>query len=214
MHIESFTFNPFETNCYVCHDGGEAVIVDPSSASPREHRVVVDYLEREGLTVRHLLLTHAHIDHIFGCAFFAARYGQPFALHRDDLTLLRRGPEQAQLFGVSLEAPPEPDRFLAEGDTISFGETTWEVRHAPGHSPGSVCFYDARAGAVLAGDVLFQGSIGRTDLWKGSLPQLMRSIHDQLMTLDDDTAVYPGHGPATTIGRERATNPFLIGGGY
>jgi hydroxyacylglutathione hydrolase len=211
MTIQSFTFNPFQTNCYVCHNAGEAVLVDPSSMTAAEHQVVVDYLEHEGLTVRHLLLTHGHIDHIFGCAFFAARFGQAFQVHRDDLPLLRRAEEQGQVFGVAVEPPPEPDRFLQEGDTISFGHTTWEVLHTPGHSPGSVCFYDRAAGAVIAGDVLFQGSIGRTDLWQGSLPQLMASIFQKLVPLGDATAVHPGHGPATTIGRERRANPFLTG---
>lgn len=211
MHIQTFTFNPFQTNCYVCHDAGEAVVVDPSSATAGEHRAVVDYVEREGLRVRHLLLTHAHIDHVFGCAFFARHYDGAFQMHRHDLPLLQRAVEQGRMFGVEVEAPPPPGRFLDEGDTVSFGETTWEVLHTPGHSPGSICFYDRAAGAVVAGDVLFAGSIGRTDLWQGSLPQLMTSIFQKLVPLGDDVRVYPGHGPSTTIGRERTSNPFLTG---
>lgn len=209
MTIQPFTFNPFQTNCYVCHDAGEAVIVDPSSTNPREHQAVLDYIAREGLVVRHLLLTHAHIDHIFGCAFFAAHFGQGWQMHRGDLPLLRHAEDQARLFGVAVEPPPEPGVFLEEGDTVTFGGATWEVLHTPGHSPGSVSFYDRATGAVVAGDVLFMGSIGRTDLWQGSLPELMASIYQKLVPLGDDVRVYPGHGPATTIGRERRTNPFL-----
>jgi glyoxylase-like metal-dependent hydrolase (beta-lactamase superfamily II) len=211
MTVKSFTFNPFMTNCYVCHDAGEAVLVDPSAATPGEQEAVVAYVEEQGLTLKHLLLTHAHIDHIFGCAFFARRFGLSFRMHREDLPLLARAEDQAALFGVEIEPPPPVTDFLAEGDTITFGERTWRVLHTPGHSPGSVCFHDAGAGAVLSGDVLFQGSIGRTDLWRGSLPELMASIFRKLVPLGDETVVYPGHGPPTTIGRERRTNPFLTG---
>lgn len=209
MTIQTFTFNPFQTNGYVCHDGGEAVLVDAASQTPAEHQQVLAYLDAHGLTVEHLLLTHAHIDHIFGCRFFTDHFGMGWQMHRADVPFVRRSQEQALLFGVPLEEPPEPSGFLDAGDTVTFGATTWEVLHTPGHSPGSITFVDAAQGAALAGDVLFQGSIGRTDLPQGSLPQLMRSIYQQLVPLGDEVVVYPGHGPATTIGRERRTNPFL-----
>ena len=210
MTVQAFTFNPFQTNCYVCYDGGEAALVDPSSHTEAEHRAVLDYLAAHDLTVRHLLLTHAHIDHVFGCAFFAEHFGLGWQMHHDDLPLLRRSRDQAAFFGVPMDAaPPDPETFLTEDDTITLGSATFEIRHAPGHSPGSICFVDTTNGFVLAGDVLFQGSIGRADLPGGSLPTLLRSIETQLLTLDDDVAVYPGHGPATTVGRERRTNPFL-----
>ncbi len=209
MTVQAFTFNPFQTNCYVAHDAGEAVLVDPSCQAEHERRVVLDYLEAHDLTIRHLLLTHAHIDHVFGCAFFAGHVGLPWQMHRADVPLIRRSQEQAAFFGVPLEPPPVPETFLEAGDTIRFGAAAWTVRHTPGHSPGSVCFCDAEGGFVVAGDVLFAGSIGRTDLPGGSMPTLMRSIFEQLVPLGDDVTVYPGHGPATTIGRERRTNPFL-----
>ncbi len=212
MTIKSFTFNPFQTNCYVAYHEGEAVIVDPSCVVPVEQQAVLDYLEKHDLKVRHLLLTHAHIDHIFGCAFFAEHFGMGWQLHRADLPLLRHGKEQAEMFGIDLRLPPEPVSFLNEGDTVAFGGATWAVLHTPGHSPGSVCFHDADGGYVLAGDVLFQGSIGRTDLWEGSLPTLMRSIFNKLAPLGEVTQVYPGHGPVTTVGRELQHNPFLTGG--
>ncbi len=211
MTVKTFTFNPFMTNCYVCHEAGEAVLVDPSAATPGEQEAVLSYVEEHGLTMKHLLLTHAHIDHIFGCAFFTRHFGMSFRMHREDQPLLARAVDQAALFGVEIEPPPPVTEFLEEGDTLTFGGRTWRVLHTPGHSPGSVCFHDAEAGAALSGDVLFQGSIGRTDLWRGSLPELMASIFQKLVPLGDETVIYPGHGPVTTIGRERRTNPFLTG---
>lgn len=210
MTVQSFTFNPFATNCYVAHQDGEAVVVDPSCHTEAERRRVLDYLAAHDLDVRHLLLTHAHIDHIFGCAAFARHFGMEWQMHRDDVVLIDRAEQQAAFFGVELERPPRPSAYLAEGDTVSFGGATWEVLLTPGHSPGSICFHDAEHGFVVAGDVLFQGSIGRTDLPGGSLPQLMASIFQKLLPLGDDVAVYPGHGPATTLGRERQANPFLV----
>ncbi|GIV61921.1 MAG: MBL fold metallo-hydrolase [Rhodothermaceae bacterium] len=212
MTVKTFTFNPFMTNCYVCHADGEAVIVDPGTSTPKEREAVVRYLEAKDLTVRHLLLTHAHIDHIFGCAFFARQFGDAFKMHRADAPLLERAQDQAALFGVEIEPPPPAGTYLDEGDTVRFGGHVWQVLHTPGHSPGSICFYDEAGGFVISGDVLFQGSIGRTDLWRGSLPELMASIYQKLMPLPDETRVYPGHGPATTIGFERQNNPFLTGG--
>lgn len=212
MQIQRFTCNPFQTNCYVCHDDGEAVLVDPSCSTENEFKLVERYVEEHDLTMQHLLLTHAHIDHIFGCAHFAERYDMGFTMHRDDLNLLREAEEQAGMFGVRIDSPPEPESFLEEGDEIAFGTVSLLVLHTPGHSPGSVSFYDETSEAVLSGDVLFQGSIGRTDLWRGSLTELMRSIFQKLVSLGDDVRVHPGHGPDTTIGAERRSNPFLTGG--
>ncbi len=211
MTVKPFVVSPFAENCYVCHDAGEAVLVDPGTATDAERRAVEDYVTRNGLTVRHLLLTHAHLDHIFGCAHFARVFGMRWRLHPDDLPLLDGAELQARAFGVELERPPAPDATLAEGDEIRFGGATWEVLHTPGHSPGSVCFYDRTNGLVIGGDVLFQGSIGRTDLWGGSMPTLLASIREKLFVLPDETTVHPGHGPATTVGQERRTNPFLAG---
>lgn len=213
MTVKPFVVSPFSENCYVCHDGGEAVLIDPGTATPAEREAVGDYLSRNDLRIRHLLLTHAHLDHIFGCAYFAKAYGMKWKLHPDDLPLLDGAELQARMFGVSLERPPAPDASLAEGQEIRFGNARWTVLHTPGHAPGHVSFYDAANGFVIAGDVLFQGSIGRTDLWGGSMPVLLRSIREKLLTLPDETVVYSGHGPATTVGEERRNNPFLIGEG-
>lgn len=212
MQVHRFTFNPFQTNCYICSSEGEAVIIDPSCMSPAEFEVVETTLREHDLDVRHLLLTHAHIDHIFGCAYFARAFGMSFQMHRDDAALLAHAEEQARMFGVAIDPPPETTEFLREGDAVEFGNARLEVLHTPGHSPGSICFFERDAGAVVSGDVLFQGSIGRTDLWRGSLPELMRSIFEKLMSMGDEVRVHPGHGPDTTIGRERSSNPFLTRG--
>lgn len=213
MTVQPFTFNPFQTNSYVVHQGGEGVIVDASCIAQAECQQVIEYVEQESLTIRHLLLTHAHIDHIFGCAPLAEHFGMGWLIHRADEPFIRRAMDQAVAFGVALEEPPAPEGYLEAGDTVAVGEAVWHVLHTPGHSPGSICFHDPEADIVLSGDVLFQGSIGRTQgLPQTSLPQLMDSIFQQLLPLGDATAVYPGHGPATTIGRERKTNPFLTEG--
>ena len=216
MTVQSFVVSPFAENCYVVHDDGEAALIDPGTSTQQERTVVLDYIEQNELRVRLLLLTHAHIDHILGCAFFAERFGSAadyggWQLHEADLPLLKNAPVQGQLFGVRMSTPPEPTHFLKEGDEVELGGGSFSVLHAPGHSPGSVCFYNEADGFVIGGDVLFQGSIGRTDLWEGSYPVLIDSIKTKLMPLPDDTVVYPGHGPETTIGRERRTNPFLTG---
>ncbi len=213
MIVQPFVVSPFAENCYVCHDAGEAVLIDPGTATEAEREAVLDYLTRNGLTVRHLLLTHAHLDHILGCAFFARHFGMTWQLHEADLPLLDAAELQARMFGVQLEKPPAPETSLAEGSSIAFGNTRWRVLHTPGHSPGSVSFYDEAGGFVIGGDVLFRGSIGRTDLWGGSLPTLLGAIRAKLMPLPDETVIYSGHGPETTVGHERRTNPFLAGEG-
>lgn len=210
MHVQSFTYNPFATNCYVCHSEGEAVVIDPSCASVEEKEEVLRYVRDEGLEIVHLLLTHAHVDHIFGCRFFEEETGMTFQMHEDSVFFIDRSMEQAQAFGVQVERPSVPDTFLSEGDTVSFGDVTLDVIHTPGHSPDSICFVHHDSKQAITGDVLFQGSIGRTQgLPKTSHPQLMESIREKLLPLGDDFHIYPGHGPDTTIARERRSNPFL-----
>jgi len=213
MKIKSFVFNPFATNCFVAGSDGEAAVVDPSCMATEEIEEVVAYLDRENLTAKHLLLTHGHIDHIFGCAELSRRLGLGVSVHRDDFPLLENAEFQARMFGLSFDNPSVELIPLAEGDEISFGNATWDVVHTPGHSPGSVSFVDSEASFVIAGDVLFAGSIGRTDLWQGSMPTLMRSIFQKILPLGGDYVVYSGHGPQTTIGEEARTNRFLIGSG-
>jgi glyoxylase-like metal-dependent hydrolase (beta-lactamase superfamily II) len=210
MTVHSFTGNPFQTNGYVCHDDGEAIVVDPTCATASERQAWADYLDAHDLSVVHLLLTHAHVDHIFGCHFFEEREGDTFKAHEACVPFIERAAEQAKAFQVEVEPPTVPTTFLDAGDTVSFGSVTLDVLHTPGHSPDSICFVDADSRQALTGDVLFQGSIGRTQgLPQTSQSQLMRSITDTLLPLGDDMTIYPGHGPATTIGDERRSNPFL-----
>ena len=197
----------FAQNCFlVVPDGSsDAIVVDPGEEADR----ILARAHREGLTIRAIWLTHAHLDHVLGVKAVRDATGAPIYLHPADRPLYDNAPQQGQWFGFRVEPPPPPDHALAHGDRLALGPEAVEVRHAPGHSPGSVCFVGARF--VLAGDVLFQGSIGRTDLPGGNLERLLRSIREQLLTLPDDTLVYSGHGPVTTIGAERETNPFLTG---
>ncbi len=212
MTVRAFTFNPFQTNGYVVHHDGEAALIDAPSQRPDEHRQVLDYLDREGLTLTHLLLTHAHVDHIFGCAFFERETGLTFQAHAEARPFIEHAAEQARFFGVEVEAPSAPETTLAEGDTVTVGGLAFDVLHTPGHSPDSICFVAREEAQAVTGDVLFQGSIGRTQgLPQTSLPQLLGSITEKLFPLGDDVTIYPGHGPTTTIGRERRANPFLQG---
>ena len=216
MHVEPFTFNPFMTNCFLCHDQGEAVLIDASCDTEAECAEVMSVVEEHGLDLRHLLLTHAHVDHIFGCRFFEEQFGQRFKAHEAAVPFIERADEQATAFGVEVEPPSVPTTLLAEGDTISFGDVTLEILHTPGHSPDSISFVHRPSRQAVTGDVLFQNSIGRTQgLPETSRTQLLNSITEKLLPLGDDFAVYSGHGPATTIGQERAQNPFVqeaIGG--
>lgn len=197
----------FEENCYLLGEpgGSEAIIVDPGEEPDR----FLKEARTRGWKITAIWLTHAHIDHIMGVDAVKQATGVPIHLHPADLPIYESLVEQGQLFGFDLEAAPAPDRELRHGQRLPLGAHQFEVRHVPGHSPGHVCFVGD--GFVLGGDVLFQGSIGRTDLMGGDLPTLLSGIRTQLFTLPDDTVVHPGHGPSTTIGRERATNPFLNG---
>lgn len=214
LSVRSFVVSPFAENTYVLSSDGQAALVDPGTASRPERAAVEAYVEEAGLEVRHLLLTHGHLDHVFGCAHFQRVYGGGAAhggwqMHPADGPLLENAAVQAELFGVRVEAPPPAAHALADGDGIELGASRLRVIHVPGHSPGSVAFYCEADGLLVGGDVLFQGSIGRTDLWEGSLDVLLGSIRDRVLTLPDDTVVYSGHGPRTTVGAERASNPFL-----
>lgn len=199
----------FAENCYLLAEPGssEAVIIDPGE----ETDLFLARAAHEGLAIREIWLTHGHIDHVAGVADIKQATGAPISLHPDDLPLYQNLPNQAAMFGMRCGAPPPVDHSWVHGGTAHLGKTAFAVRHTPGHSPGSVCF--VMPGVVIGGDVLFQGSIGRSDLPGGSHPRLIQSIREELLVLSDDTVVYPGHGPPTTIGVERRTNPFLIGVG-
>lgn len=203
MEIRSFQVTPFFENCFVVCDGGEALVIDPGDISPGISRLLAGY------TVRTIVNTHCHCDHCGGNAPVKAQTGANLLIHREELPLLHTMEIQARMFGVHAEPSPEPDGFLAEGDTVTVGNVAFTVLHAPGHSPGHLVFVGE--GVAFVGDVLFAGSIGRTDLPGGDYGQIIDSIGTKLMGLPDETVVYPGHGPETTIGAERKTNPFLVG---
>lgn len=181
-----------------------AVVIDPGGEAP----MIADALEGEVLEA--ILLTHAHLDHIEGVAELKRRTGAPVYLHEADRPLYDRAAAQAAAFGVEIEELPPPDGALADHQQIRFGGCSFEVRHVPGHSPGHVLFYAADAGVAFVGDIVFAGSIGRTDLPGGDYGQLLRGIRERVLSLPDDTRLYPGHGPDTNVGHERVGNPFLV----
>lgn len=207
--VRSFVVNSFRQKCYVCSSAGEAVIVDPGCVSEADWRPVLEYIESNQLSVVRILLSHAHVDHFYGCAFFARHFGRSFEMHADDVDLLKTADIQAKMVGSTVEALPPPGGFLEHGQIISFGKVRWDVMHCPGHSPGSLAFYDAENGILIAGDVLFHGAVGYITMPGGSLAQLLDSVHKKLLPLPADTIVYPGHGPLTTIGVEQNTNGWI-----
>lgn len=210
MTIHTFVFSPFMENTYVAYDSiGECVIIDPGCITDAERTALLQFITERQLIVKHLINTHLHLDHAFGNLFVERTYGIEAQANKEDEFLLRQISAQAEAFGMRFDEQPELKHYLTEGDTIVFGETTLTAIHVPGHSPGSLCFYDAVSGTLFAGDVLFRGSIGRTDLPKGNYEQLIDGITKKLFPLPDETAVYCGHGPATTIGYEKENNPYL-----
>jgi glyoxylase-like metal-dependent hydrolase (beta-lactamase superfamily II) len=210
MTVSGFTFNAFSENTYLLHDAtGQCVIVDPGCYSRAEQEALRSFIEAQRLEVVLLLNTHCHIDHVLGNQFILDTYKVPFLIHEEDAATLRSVPAYAPSYGFPAYSPAEPTGYLTPTEPVRFGDTELEVRFAPGHAPGHVVFYHAPTATVIGGDVLFKGSIGRTDLPGGDFDTLISSIKTQLLALPDEVTVYPGHGPATTIGAERRTNPFL-----
>ena len=203
MEILSFPVTPFMTNCFVLKADNEALVVDPGEATP----ALLDSIE--GCAVRLIVNTHCHCDHCGGNRALVEKTGADLLCHEAELPLLRGLVQQGAMFGVPFGPSPDPTRFLSEGDTLKVGGVTLAVLHTPGHSPGHIVLVGD--GFVVSGDVLFAGSIGRTDLPGGSYEELLDSIRTKLLPLPDDTRVYSGHGPTTTIGAERMHNPFLAG---
>lgn len=209
--ILQLTFNPFQENTYVvANSQGECIIFDPGCYSTAEEKELTTALAERGWQPRRLINTHCHIDHVFGNAYISSHYGLPLEVHRLEVPLLEATPRIADMYGLPPMAPsPAPTVFLEEGQTVVLGDLELEIFLTPGHSPGSLCFYSRKDGFVIAGDVLFQRSVGRTDLPGGDYATLMGSIKAKLLPLPEETVVYPGHGPATTIGEEKRHNPFL-----
>jgi hydroxyacylglutathione hydrolase len=212
MILETQAVGPFFKNGFIvgCETTREAVLIDPGD----EVKALLSFAERNALTIRHILLTHAHVDHVTGVAAAKRALGVPVHLHRDDLFLYERAVQSGALFGLDVEPQPPIDEFFEAGKAIAFGGYEARPYHTPGHCPGGVCLQIGRKGEtaknLFVGDTLFAGSIGRTDLPGGDHATLIASIKTVLFGFGDDAVVYPGHGPTTTIGKERRTNPFLV----
>ena len=210
--VLTLTFNPVQENTYVVFDAAtrEAVIFDPGCYTPREEEQLQREIEGLDLKPVRLVNTHCHFDHVLGNAWVAATYGLELGTHPLAVQELNMVPMVMELYRMPpVAAEPQPGYFLNEGDTFTLGEATFEVLFCPGHSPGSICFYNREEGYLIGGDVLFRRSIGRTDLPGGDHQTLLGSIVTKLLPLPDETVVYPGHGEVTTIGEERRENPFL-----
>lgn len=205
IQVEQIPVGPFEMNCYVLHTDGqkECLIIDPGD----EPHKIISYIEQQGLAPERILMTHCHIDHVRRSFDIQKHFDIPLYCGEADVPLLEGMNEQAALFGMEKTALPRIDGFFSNGQTLSIGALNGTLWHTPGHSPGSFCIlFDEH---LFVGDVLFFDSIGRTDLYGGSYEQLIQSIREKLLILTEDTIVYPGHGPTTTIGREKKHNPFL-----
>lgn len=205
--IKQLPLGPLQTNCYFlgCQETKQAAIIDPSDNGKQ----LADYVANKGYTLTHILLTHSHFDHVGGLADLKDVTGAPIYAHEDAIPFLQNAARSAARFGLSMQDQPNPDHFLVEDNHIKVGNLTLEVFYTPGHAPGHICFYLRDHAVIFDGDVLFQGSIGRTDLPGGDFSTLMNSIEQKLLPLPDETHVLSGHGNPTTIGRERVTNPFL-----
>lgn len=211
LHVQQFTFNPFQENTYVVYsDSGDAVIIDPGCYERYEEEELTDFIASNNLTVHALLNTHAHIDHVLGNAFVLGNYDVDFYIHPLDVVTLNSVQNYAHVYGFpNYNVSPQPTQQLSHGEKLTFGDIEFEVLFTPGHAPGHVVFYNAENGFVINGDVLFNGSFGRVDLPGGDLETLKRSIFKVMFELPEETVVYCGHGEKTTIQKEKAFNYIL-----
>lgn len=210
MNITCLTFNAFQENTYLLHDDTrECVVIDPGCYEKEEREQLKQYIAENNLKVVRLLNTHCHIDHVLGNKFVADTYNVGLEIHPQDEQTLRAVPAYASSYGFPQYAEVLPTSFLEEGDRVKFGNTELQVFFTPGHAPGHIVFYNGPEKICIGGDVLFQGSIGRTDLPGGDFDTLITNIREKMFALPDEVTVYPGHGPETTIGYEKRHNPFL-----
>lgn len=211
MKLKSFTFNQFYENTFIVSDStNDCIIVDPGCYSNDEKNILKKYIDNNNLNPVKLINTHCHIDHILGNKFVAKTWRLNLESHQNDIELLENSAEIARLYGfIDYEKSPSTTQFLNEGDIVEFGNSKLKILYTPGHAPGHISLYSKEEKFIISGDVLFNNSIGRTDLPGGDFNVLIESIKTKILCLDDDTVVYCGHGPATTVGYERANNPFL-----
>jgi glyoxylase-like metal-dependent hydrolase (beta-lactamase superfamily II) len=210
MNIKTFTVNGFAVNSFVLYDdSGECLLIDPGYYEQKEKDSLIRFISENKLHPVNVLNTHCHVDHILGNKFVCENFRIPLSAHQEDEFLLQRASQMGEIFGFQGVSSPSINSYLKHGDTVRFGNSEIDVIHTPGHSPGSISFFNEQDGFIIAGDVLFAGSIGRTDLPRGNYKTLISSIVERLMVLPAETVVLPGHGPSTTIRHEHDTNPFL-----
>jgi hydroxyacylglutathione hydrolase len=210
LQIKSFTFNPVQENTYLLYNEfNECIIIDPGCYFDEEKQVLKSFLYLNKLQPKILLNTHCHLDHVFGNKFIADEYKVTLKTHKLEKAVLEMAPASGLMFNLPFDNYQGDVIFLEEGDIVILRDDELEVIHVPGHSPGSICFYCKKQNFIIGGDVLFQNSIGRTDLPGGSHEDLVKNIKEKLFKLPEEVKVYPGHGPATTIGNETKENPFL-----
>ena len=210
LNINYFTFNAFEENTYIiANEKKQCWIIDPGMYQQDEKEALFSFISDKQLQPQAIINTHAHLDHIFGVQALMDKYHIPFLLHEQETDVLKMAAGSATMFGFDFRDIPKPTSYITAGKPLQLGDDTLQVFHTPGHSPGSVSFYYPTGNWIISGDVLFSGSIGRTDLPGGNFDTLIKSIHTHLFTLPGETTVLSGHGPATTIGEEKKHNPFL-----
>ena len=211
MEISQITFNPFQENTFILWDETrECIIIDPGCYEKNEKESLKNFIESNNLTPVKLINTHCHIDHILGNKFVSEKWNIDLYIHKEDIPLIENAGEIARTYGFTeYKGSPYPKYFLEEGEVLEFGNSKLNILFTPGHSPGHICLLNTEENLIIAGDVLFNGSIGRTDLPGGDYDTLINSIKTKLLCLQDDTEVFCGHGPSTTIGEERLSNPFL-----
>lgn len=210
MQVKFFTFNDFSENTYILYDKSkECIIIDPGCNNLSEQNELLDFINENNLKPVHLINTHCHIDHILGNKFIAQKFNLKLTAHKNENAVLKVGRQTASMYHIPYDISPDIEIFVDESDTIKFGNTVIDILFTPGHSPASISLINKDFNILISGDVLFQGSIGRTDLPGGNFETLTRVIRSKFFTLPDITVVYPGHGPYTTIGIEKRTNPFF-----
>lgn len=211
IKVEKFVFNAFSENTFILWDdeSKEAIIVDPGCSDESEENILTEFISTNELKIKYLINTHCHIDHIFGCKFIKEKYNPTFLVPEKDLPLLQNAAKQAEMFGVEIGIPPQPDQLLYEESALTINQSEIKSIFTPGHTPGEFCLYLEKEKILISGDVLFKASIGRTDLWGGDYNTLIQSIKTKLLNLPFDVKVFPGHGEETTIGYEEKFNPFL-----
>lgn len=210
IHIEKFTFNPFSENTYILYDDDQnAFIVDPGNIQDHETKALADFIENHQLKVQNIILTHAHIDHVLGLQWAYDTYKKAVIMHQTEKEVLDRNPMTASNYGFFMKPMDVDIEYVKEGDVLRLGIEELKIYEVPGHSPGHIAFHNEEGKFVISGDVLFEGSIGRTDLFKGDHEQLLKSIREKIFVLDPETKVYSGHGNPTTVGFEKQYNPFF-----